>query len=61
MSSYRGIYVQRLSDGTIHSVQVVDSAGNSIPLDPQVYLQRAIEPAMDALPDVAEFQRMNSK
>ena len=57
MSSYKGLYVQRLSDGTIHSVQVEDSAGNSLPLDPQEYVRRGIKPDIDQLPDVESYQK----
>ncbi len=56
-SSYRGLYVQRLSDGTIHSVQVVDAGGNSIPLDPDTYIQRGVEPPIDHLPDIYEYNK----
>jgi len=38
--SYNGLYVQRLSDGTIHNVQAVDTSENSIPLDPDTYIER---------------------
>jgi hypothetical protein len=58
MSSYTGIYVQRLSSGEIHSVQVKDTAGNSIPLDPAVYVQRGIQPPIDQLPDLRDLQSM---
>jgi len=54
-SSYTGLYVQRLSDGKIHSVQVVDTAGNSIPLDPHIYIERDIKPPMEQLPDEKDY------
>lgn len=53
MTSYIGLYVQRLEDGTIHGVQVVDTGGNSLSLDPEIYIQRGIEPPIDQLPDPA--------
>lgn len=56
-SSYKGLYVQRASDGVIHSVQVVDSGGNSIPLDPQIYIDREVEPPINELPDLEQYQR----
>lgn len=56
-SSYKGLYVQRLSDGTIHSVQVVDPGGNSIPLDPQTYIDRDVRPPIDELPDLEGYQK----
>ena len=56
-SSYKGLYVQRLSDGTIHSVQVVDTGGNSIPLNPDIYIQRGVEPPIEQLPDIDEYNK----
>ncbi len=56
-SSYKGLYVQRLSDGTIHSVQVVDPGGNSIPLDPQTYIDREVEPTIEKLPDLENYRK----
>lgn len=52
MSSYTGLYVQRLSNGKIDSVQVVDPFGNSRPLDPETYIERQIEPPIEQLPDI---------
>lgn len=54
-SSYTGLYVQRLSDGKIHSVQVIDTAGNSIPLEPSIYIERAIKPQIEQLPDEKDY------
>ncbi|RUO44513.1 hypothetical protein [Idiomarina aquatica] len=56
-SSYKGLYVQRFSDGIIHSVQVVDSGGNSIPLEPQTYIDRDVQPPIDELPDLEDYQK----
>lgn len=56
-SSYKGLYVQRLSGGIIHSVQVVDPGGNSIPLDPQTYIDREVQPPIDELPDLDDYQK----
>lgn len=57
VSSYKGLYVQRLNDGTIDSVQVVDPGGNSIPLDPQTYVNRQVEPPIEELPDLESYQK----
>lgn len=54
MSEYTGIYVQRLSDGSIYAVQVKDQHGNQNSLDPQAYVERGIKPPMDSLPDKIE-------
>ena len=56
MSSYEGLYVQRLTDGTVHSVQVKDSAGNQLPLDPQEYIRRGIGPPLETLPDMQNYR-----
>ena len=56
-SSYKGLYVQRSSDGTIHSVQVVDTGGNSIPLDKDTYIQRDVKPPIDQLPEQEDYKK----
>jgi hypothetical protein len=56
-SSYTGLYVQRLSDGIIHNVQVVDTAGISIPLDPDTYIERDVKPPIDQLPDQEDYNQ----
>ena len=56
MSSYTGLYVQRFEDGTIDSVQVVDTGGNSIPLDPNIYIERGVKPPIELLPDQKNYQ-----
>lgn len=63
VSVYKGLYVQRLSNGTIHNVQVADPSGISIPLDPDVYLEREIKPPMESLPDAEQYlaQQESSK
>lgn len=50
MSEYKGLYVQRLSDGTIFNVQVEDSHGYENALDPKIYIEREIEPDINSLP-----------
>lgn len=57
MSSYKGLYVQRLENGQVHSVQVEDTGGNSIPLDPNTYQERGISPPIDSLPDAQDYQK----
>lgn len=57
MSGYKGLYTQCLSDGTIHSVQVIDPSGHSIPLDPQTYIERQIKPSIEELPDIESLPK----
>jgi hypothetical protein len=57
MSSYKGLYVQRFENGTIHSVQVVDTGGNSIPLDPEIYIERGVKPPIEQLPDQENYKK----
>ncbi|MDD4963248.1 MAG: hypothetical protein PHI11_04935 [Gallionella sp.] len=56
MSSYTGLYVQRLSNGKIDSVQVVDPFGNSLPLVPETYIERQIRPPIEQLPDIDGYK-----
>ena len=51
MSQYTGLYVQRLSDGSIFSVQVKDPNGNEANLDHWEYIKRGIQPDINSLPD----------
>jgi len=55
MSSYTGLYVQRLSNGDICGVQVIDTAGNENSLDPFLYQQRGIQPPIEQLPDLDDY------
>ena len=41
-SVYTGLYVQKFENGEIHTVQVFDTTGNSMPLDVDVYIERNI-------------------
>ena len=50
-SNYKGLYVQRLSNGTIFSVQVEDPHKHQISLEPDDYKARQIKPPIDQLPD----------
>ena len=56
MSSYTGLYVQRLSNGEIASVQVDDPFGTSLPLEPQIYIKRQIKPPIEQLPDIDGYK-----
>jgi hypothetical protein len=56
-SSYKGLYVQRFEDGTIHGVQVVDTGGNSISIDPNTYIERGVKPPIDQLPDQENYKQ----
>jgi hypothetical protein len=55
-SSYTGLYVQRLEDGRIFNVQVVDTAGNGNAIEPDVYKQRGCKPPIEELPDLADYK-----
>jgi hypothetical protein len=57
MSSYTGLYVQRLSNGVIFGVQVLDTAGMENSLDPFVYQQRGIQPPIERLPDLEDYSK----
>ena len=57
MSSYTGLYVQRLSTGVICGVQVLDTAGKENSIDPDVYLQYGIQPPIEQLPDLEEYSQ----
>jgi hypothetical protein len=56
MSTYVGLYVQRLENGSMHNVQVQDFAGNEIPLSPEEYDHRGIHPDIGELPDEADYK-----
>ena len=56
MTSYTGIYVQRTTTGAIFSVQVRDSAGIELSLNPAEYERRGVQPPMDQLPDVEDYR-----
>lgn len=56
-SSYTGLYVQRLNDGAIHNVQVVDAGGHSIPLNPNEYIARGVQPPIDQLSDLEDYEK----
>lgn len=49
-ASYTGLYVQRAIDGTICRVNVVDADGNTIPLKPEIYLERGVGPCGVRIP-----------
>ena len=57
MSGYeKGLCVQRLSTGGIFSVRAVDTAGITIDLAPDVYINRGIQPNINQLPDIDDYQ-----
>jgi hypothetical protein len=51
MSDYTGIYIQRLSDGSIFAVTVKDPYGNITSINMNEYLERGIMPHIKDLPD----------
>jgi hypothetical protein len=51
----RGLYVQRLSTGEIHNVQVEDDAGSPLPMDPNEYIAKGYAPSIESLPDLKNF------
>jgi hypothetical protein len=55
MTTYTGLYVSRLSDGTIYSVQVRDSTGVELPLNPEQYADRGVQPVMTLLPNAENY------
>lgn len=57
-TSYTGIYIQKTSDGLIHSAQVIAPGGHSLPLDPQVYIERNVQPPIDCLPTQEAFSEL---
>lgn len=61
MSNYTGLYVQRLSNGKIDSVQVADPYGNSLPLDPEIYIQRQVKPSIEQRPDIQKYKAAASE
>ena len=54
--SIHGIYVQRLSNGTIHGVQVEDDAGNYWSISPEEYEARGYLPTINSLPDAEDYK-----
>ena len=60
-STYTGLYIQKDTDGKIHTVQVIDIARNSIPFDAEVYIERNIKPDIKDLPTQEEYDNKNSK
>ena len=57
MSSYKGLYVLKLSTGEIHGVQVEDPNGISQALDPDEYRRRNISPPIEELPDSDKYEK----
>lgn len=51
MQQYRGIAVQRLSDGSIFNVVVKEANGHVVNFTTEDYIAREIQPAIDTLPD----------
>ena len=56
-SAYTGLYVQKFENGEIHTVQVFDTTGNSMPLDVDVYIEREIKPDIKSLPTQEEYEK----
>lgn len=55
MSSYTGLYVQRLSSSEIFSVQAADTGGKSLLLNPDDCVNRGIKPPIDEPPDFWKY------
>jgi len=51
----RGLYVQRLSTGKTHNVQVEDDAGMPRPMAPSEYIARGLDPSIESLPDLEDY------
>ena len=60
-SVYTGLYVQKFENGEIHTVQVFDTTGNSMPLNVDVYIERNIKPEISSLPTQEEYEKVNLK
>jgi hypothetical protein len=58
MSSYKGLYTQSVG-GQLFNVQVEAPGGHSIPLSPEVYVERGILPPIDQLPDIEKYRALN--
>ena len=58
-TSYKGLFAQKLPDGSVVAVQVEDPNGNSLSLDPDTYTKRGVLPPIDQLPDQNEYQGGN--
>lgn len=50
MSDYKGIAVQRLSNGEIYSVVVITPPNHKSTMEPDEYVRRGIKPPIDTLP-----------
>lgn len=53
----KGLYVQALAGGVVHSVQVEDSTGNQWSIDPSQYIARGHRPHIDELPTLETYVR----
>jgi hypothetical protein len=61
MANVHGIWVNRLQDGRIDSVQVEDNAGQSWVLDAAEYDRRGWQPPKEQLPDGDEYIRRRNQ
>jgi hypothetical protein len=59
-TNYTGLYIQKLTSGEIVSVQVRDTAGIDLPLSPEDYRARGIQPEIERLPDLATYRDTES-
>ena len=57
ITEYTGLYVQRLSNGIIISVQVKDPYGNETYLSPEEYARRDVLPSLYSLPDKDTYEK----
>lgn len=55
-TNYTGLYLHKLSDGTITDVQVVDPFGNDLPLSIEEYRRRGVQPPAESLPDQKSYK-----
>jgi hypothetical protein len=55
-SSYHGIFANKLSDGTIISVQCKDTAGGGNDVLIDTYRLRGIQPPAEGLPDQHQYK-----
>tara|TARA_R110002110_G_scaffold290721_2_gene504804 strand:- start:422 stop:601 length:180 start_codon:yes stop_codon:yes gene_type:complete len=57
MSSYKGLFVQKLDNSQIIDVQVEDPHGNSLTLPEDDYRSRGILPLIEDLPDSKNYSK----
>ena len=60
MENYKGLFIQKLSNGEIFSVQVQDTHGHDIAINTLDYIIRGIKPDIKLLPDERTYSKSDS-